>query len=99
MVKVIDKTPDEIVRDERVSRLVGLTKQISPLNMGVVPSEGRIEVFSLDGKKIVHIRPYENFMEVDSPDYFEYALQLAKTFESKGEGGFTLKRNYKVSES
>ncbi|MEK6850409.1 MAG: hypothetical protein AABX85_02450 [Nanoarchaeota archaeon] len=99
MVEIIDKTPEEIARDERVSKLVELTKHISPLNMGVVSSDGQIEVFSLDSKRILLVRPNERNIEIYFPAYFEYAFQLAKTFQSEGEGEFTLKRNYKVPES
>ena len=91
MVKVIEKTPEEIREEQRTSKLVAIAKQILPeANIDVNPT-----IISISGKDYhLFVSLSRNYINAQDKQTFEQAMKLAEVYEAQGEPEFTVKKDY-----
>ncbi len=97
MVKVIDLSPEEIAREERLSKLAKMAKEVVP-HVKQVRAWGGYYIdldFGDTGRSEISVRLNANTINVNSPKYFDDAMKLAKSYERFEEPEFTLKCNYR----
>jgi hypothetical protein len=98
MVKVVDKSPEEFAREERLSKLVEIAKVNFPGRVRTVG--GEIFIRNKHGSGYTaQISPRKAVISIDSPNDFEIMKSLAQSYEALVDPAFewTLKKNYRES--
>jgi len=95
MVKVVGLSEREKEGRKRTSRLVEIAKDVFP--DGKVERSGQrdIHIYLDGGKQSLHVYLLMgNNICVKSQSSLDYAIQLAKAYESRGESEFTVEKDY-----
>ncbi|MBI2632422.1 hypothetical protein HYW75_05440 [Candidatus Pacearchaeota archaeon] len=97
MVNIVGLSEKEKEDRERLSKLVSLAKGFIP-NAEIITMESSHSYFSLkleEGRIPVFIRSRGQIdIDVDKPDLFNYAINLAEYLEKQGMGTLTVKKTY-----
>ncbi len=101
MVKVVEKDPRDLQREERASKLASMVTshldnfivnvQLSPASLAV----RRVVQASPSSTRLAfHIYPLDNRIDVYASEYLNDAVRLAEIYEKAGEPEFIVKKDY-----
>jgi len=102
MVKVVERTPEEIAEMNRVDKLVKIVEENFGgkflVNRGLYVNVFTVKLAERGGKPYdfspIYVSLRHNLINLDSAEYFDDAVRLAELYEASGEPEFTVKRNY-----
>ena len=107
MVKIVDKSPEEVEREQRTRRLSDIAHEClreampnirltrSPFGFSVAHQAGHSDCIYMDADKNA-IKM--NYLPGGYPNVFDAVVKLAERYEVEFGGEFTIKREYVVAE-
>lgn len=100
MVIIEDLSVEEIARRKRIKKLADIAREVFPEGKVSLRTDYYIIIYprKVDDQVFRHSLRVSltmgNRIEVDNPKHFESSLKLAEAYETRGEGEFTVKKDY-----
>ena len=95
MVKIEERSPEEIREEERFSKLVEIAKGVLPSHYDVDIVRGAFSFGVYEkGDYLFNVDPTSNLIRANSHYALGYAVALAERYEALGEPEFTVKKDY-----
>lgn len=94
MVRIIEKSPSGVNREDRISKLIKIAKDLYP-GIKILTNSVCLEAsFGTNSDVDMVVSPDYNMICVFRKIYLEKAVKLAGEYERSGEEEFSVKKNY-----
>ncbi len=100
MVIIEELSVEESVRRKRAKKLADIAREVFPEGKVSLRTDCHIIIYprKVDDQTSRHSFMVSltmgNRIEVYNPEHFESSLKLAESYETRGEGEFTVRKNY-----